>query len=81
MSTAVEQPLVCPQFENPVEQFVRTDRMPHIWCPGCGIGTSVNSFDPHARSKYRPPNKTAAPLMRSVKMFCSTKGEVRMVQG
>lgn len=30
--------------ENPVEQFLRTDRMPHIWCPGCGIGTSVNCF-------------------------------------
>src|SRR5271169_1734331 len=29
---------------NPVESFLRTDRMPHIWCPGCGIGTSVNSF-------------------------------------
>jgi 2-oxoglutarate ferredoxin oxidoreductase subunit beta len=29
---------------NPVEQFLRTDRMPHIWCPGCGIGTTVNSF-------------------------------------
>ncbi len=30
--------------ENPVEQFLRTDRMPHIWCSGCGIGTSVNCF-------------------------------------
>ena len=29
---------------NPVEPYLRTDRMPHIWCPGCGIGTSVNSF-------------------------------------
>ena len=29
---------------NPVEQFLRTDRMPHIWCPGCGIGTTVNCF-------------------------------------
>src|ERR1019366_8577708 len=29
---------------NPVERFLRTDRMPHIWCPGCGIGTTVNSF-------------------------------------
>jgi len=29
---------------NPVEQFLRSDRMPHIWCPGCGIGTTVNSF-------------------------------------
>lgn len=30
--------------ENPVESFLRTDRMPHIWCPGCGIGTTVNCF-------------------------------------
>ena len=29
---------------NPVEPFLRSERMPHIWCPGCGIGTSVNSF-------------------------------------
>ncbi len=30
--------------ENPVEKYLRTDRMPHIWCPGCGIGTTVNCF-------------------------------------
>ena len=29
---------------NPVEQFLRMDRIPHIWCPGCGIGTTVNCF-------------------------------------
>ena len=29
---------------NPVEQFLRSDRIPHIWCPGCGIGTTVNCF-------------------------------------
>jgi 2-oxoglutarate/2-oxoacid ferredoxin oxidoreductase subunit beta len=29
---------------NPVEAFLRMDRMPHIWCPGCGIGTTVNCF-------------------------------------
>jgi 2-oxoglutarate ferredoxin oxidoreductase subunit beta len=29
---------------NPVESFLRTDRLPHIWCPGCGIGTTVNCF-------------------------------------
>ena len=29
---------------NPVDAILRTDRMPHIWCPGCGIGTTVNSF-------------------------------------
>jgi 2-oxoglutarate/2-oxoacid ferredoxin oxidoreductase subunit beta len=29
---------------NPVEPFLRMDRIPHIWCAGCGIGTTVNSF-------------------------------------
>ncbi|MFQ6048121.1 MAG: thiamine pyrophosphate-dependent enzyme [Phycisphaerae bacterium] len=29
---------------NPVEALLRTERMPHIWCPGCGIGTTVNCF-------------------------------------
>jgi 2-oxoglutarate/2-oxoacid ferredoxin oxidoreductase subunit beta len=33
-----------PVEANPVEQFLRTERMPHIWCPGCGIGTTVNCF-------------------------------------
>ncbi|MCP4246083.1 MAG: 2-oxoacid:ferredoxin oxidoreductase subunit beta [bacterium] len=31
-------------LENPVEPLLRTERMPHIWCPGCGIGTTVNCF-------------------------------------
>lgn len=31
-------------LENPVERYLRSDRMPHIWCPGCGIGTTVNCF-------------------------------------
>lgn len=29
---------------NPVEPFLRSERMPSIWCPGCGIGTTVNCF-------------------------------------
>ena len=31
-------------IENPVYQFLRKDRLPHIWCPGCGVGTTVNCF-------------------------------------
>lgn len=39
------EPAVLTQVvENPVESFLRMDRMPHIWCPGCGIGTTVNCF-------------------------------------
>lgn len=31
-------------LQNPVMPYLREDRIPHIWCPGCGIGTTVNSF-------------------------------------
>jgi 2-oxoglutarate ferredoxin oxidoreductase subunit beta len=30
--------------QNPVEPFLRMERMPHIWCAGCGIGTTLNCF-------------------------------------
>lgn len=30
--------------ENPVMPYLRQDRLPHIWCSGCGIGTTVNCF-------------------------------------
>lgn len=32
------------QVPHPAEWVLRTDRLPHIWCPGCGIGTSVAAF-------------------------------------
>jgi 2-oxoglutarate ferredoxin oxidoreductase subunit beta len=38
-----------PAFEgdpgkHPMDDFLRMDRMPHIWCSTCGIGVSVNCF-------------------------------------
>jgi 2-oxoglutarate/2-oxoacid ferredoxin oxidoreductase subunit beta len=33
-----------PEVENPVLPYLREDRLPHIWCPGCGIGTTMNAF-------------------------------------
>jgi len=30
--------------EHPMDNFMRMDRMPSIWCPSCGIGVSVNCF-------------------------------------
>ena len=30
--------------DNPVDGLLRMDRMPSIWCSGCGIGTTVNCF-------------------------------------
>ena len=36
--------LAPPDPESPVLDLLRRDRIPHIWCPGCGIGTTVNCF-------------------------------------
>jgi len=32
------------ESSNPVLPYLRQDRLPHIWCPSCGIGTTVNCF-------------------------------------
>jgi len=29
--------------KHPLDNILRTDRIPHIWCPGCGIGTAFSS--------------------------------------
>ena len=29
---------------NPIENYLRMDRMPHIWCSGCGVGIVVSCF-------------------------------------
>ncbi|MGC9337372.1 MAG: thiamine pyrophosphate-dependent enzyme [Candidatus Cloacimonadia bacterium] len=29
---------------HPMEELLRMDRMPHIWCPGCGLGSSLTAF-------------------------------------
>ncbi|MFV1859254.1 MAG: thiamine pyrophosphate-dependent enzyme [Anaerolineales bacterium] len=30
--------------EHPLDRLIRDDRMPHIWCPGCGIGIVMRCF-------------------------------------
>ena len=30
---------IIPPVEHPLDKLIRKDRIPHIWCPGCGIGT------------------------------------------
>ncbi len=31
------------QVKHPLDDLLRIDRIPHIWCPGCGIGTAFSS--------------------------------------
>jgi 2-oxoglutarate/2-oxoacid ferredoxin oxidoreductase subunit beta len=37
------QPLTDNGNTHPLDDLIRTDRIPHIWCPGCGIGTVFSS--------------------------------------
>jgi len=41
MSVNVEQPV---SQEHPMERLLRMDRIPHIWCPTCGLGTTVTAL-------------------------------------
>lgn len=29
---------------HPMEKYLRADRIPHIWCSGCGLGTVLGNF-------------------------------------
>lgn len=42
----LESPVACAVEDDPhpIGEWLREERMPHIWCPGCGIGTTVNCF-------------------------------------
>jgi 2-oxoglutarate ferredoxin oxidoreductase subunit beta len=33
-----------PEVHHPMEHILRMDRIPHIWCPTCGLGTVVTSL-------------------------------------
>jgi len=30
--------------DHPYDPLLRVERIPHVWCPGCGIGTALSSF-------------------------------------
>ena len=40
---------------HPMDRLLRQDRLPHIWCPGCGLGTALNCFlDALIKSRLDP---------------------------
>ena len=39
-----EQKPVLDFIDHPLEPWLRMDRIPHIWCSSCGIGTAVTCF-------------------------------------
>ncbi len=44
---------------HPMEKYLRMDRMPHIWCSSCGLGTIVNSFMKGIKNAGIDTNKVA----------------------
>jgi 2-oxoglutarate ferredoxin oxidoreductase subunit beta len=44
MSTKTTEVKVQPREEHPLEKLLRMDRIPHIWCPTCGLGTTVTAL-------------------------------------
>jgi 2-oxoglutarate ferredoxin oxidoreductase subunit beta len=42
---------------HPVDDLLRQDRMPHIWCQGCGLGIALNSFLAAVKELDHPEEK------------------------
>jgi len=40
----LEQPRVLDCPAHPMGDYLREDRLPHIWCPGCGLGGTLTAF-------------------------------------
>ena len=32
------------EYVHPMDKLIRSDRMPHIWCSGCGLGTNFTCY-------------------------------------
>ncbi len=45
--------------EHPIAPYLRMDRMPHIWCPTCGIGTVVKCYATALEQTEADLDKTA----------------------
>lgn len=44
---------------HPLDEYLREDRIPHIWCPGCGLGVILNAYLRALKDSDIPPEETA----------------------
>ena len=44
MSTILQEDVDVAARKHPMAPYLRMDRMPHIWCPTCGIGTVMKCY-------------------------------------
>ncbi len=40
----ISKTALTPEPSHPMDELLRMDRIPHIWCPTCGLGTIVTAF-------------------------------------
>ncbi len=45
--------------EHPYDPLLRVDRIPHVWCPGCGLGTALSAFINALNRTGIPADKTS----------------------
>lgn len=46
--------------QSPRDDLIRRERFPHIWCPGCGIGTILKCYVEAIAASEIPPEKHVA---------------------
>jgi len=44
--------------DNTIDSYLRVDRLPHIWCSGCGIGSATGCFIRAVKRAGLNPDKT-----------------------
>ncbi len=63
ITSEMTSPLNIPEPEetlkHPMEQFLRTERLPHIWCASCGIGTVLTAYITALQKSGLDPKKVA----------------------
>ncbi len=42
---------------HPMDPLLRADRLPHIWCPGCGLGSIMACLSNAVAASSIPPEK------------------------
>ncbi|UCD38500.1 MAG: 2-oxoacid:ferredoxin oxidoreductase subunit beta [Fidelibacterota bacterium] len=47
------------ELHHPMEQYLRMERLPHIWCSTCGIGTVITAFISGLQKSELDPKKVA----------------------
>ncbi len=55
LETLHEHEIILPA--NPKDELLRADRLPHIWCPGCGLGIVMGCFVEAVRASGIPQDK------------------------